>query len=135
METADIMKRLRSASMADRTAATYELDREQIRSEAGIIEALRENLRSTDEDLVEITVMRIAVRAKDCASFNQIESIFLSSSNDIVLSACAFGLTSLAECGGKYRTRAISLLSARASKGDSGELNDIYQDQLRALSD
>lgn len=120
--------------MAERTAATYELDGKQIRSDQAIIGALRDNLHSFDRELIEITVMRLSIRGKDCASFDDINRIFLKSKDDLIISACAFGLTALAACGGDYRSRAVSSLEKKLLGTNDPELRSIFQDQLEILN-
>jgi hypothetical protein len=131
----DITERLRSQSVLERISATYELDRNVIASNDEIVVALRENLSSTNVDLVEITVMRLAIRAKDCSSFDQIEHIFSSSNDELVLSACAFGLISLAGCGANYRSRTLSLLADKLLRTVDPKLRGIYEEQIKNLRD
>jgi hypothetical protein len=74
--------------------------------------------------------MRLGVRAKDCQSFGPIERIFFDSHDSLILSACAFALSSLAECCDDYKARALAAINNAKAKVDEKDLVDLFDKQL-----
>ncbi|MFC0588184.1 hypothetical protein ACFFF7_02025 [Novosphingobium aquiterrae] len=91
-----LLKRLRSPLVGERIAATYELDYKHFLDE-NIRNAVRENLNSNDDDLVEISVMRILIRGRDVPSVHKVRAILNETNNNLVFNVSVSSLECLAE--------------------------------------
>lgn len=95
MTAEGLLDRLRSASLEDRISATYELDYDDF-DDPEILAAVRENLGSTNADLLEISIMRLLIRAKDARSCEQVLAILRTTGDELVFSAATLALSVLA---------------------------------------
>lgn len=88
-------KELESGSISSQTRQTYALSREDILADPSILNILRRNLDSSDPELLEITIMRLGVRADDFWSIEKFFEVLERNVGSLVRSAALGALSSL----------------------------------------
>ncbi len=128
-----LLSRLRSPDVQEQIAATYELDRRDFAS-ADVLDAVRANLNSTDNDLIEISIVRLLIRGRDTRSADSVLGILEAAPNNLVFSAAVFGLRSLAEKFPETATRTISAFENLRRSRLSDDKLKLLNEQLAELS-
>ncbi len=124
----ELIRRLKSDNSAERTEAAYEVTRHIIERNPQIVDILRENLKSQDEELLEISIMRLGLRATDVHSLDDIINISKNSCNSLILSACVFAMLSIADTYPDTRER----VRARLKSMMDGNLEDELRNTILA---
>jgi hypothetical protein len=87
--------KLENGTIKERIEQIYAITEEDIIKDQSIIEILRENLKIEDNELLEISIMRLGIRAKDLRSKNEFLNILACNSDALVRSAAIAALSSL----------------------------------------
>jgi hypothetical protein len=98
-----------------------------------IVLAMRSNLKSNCSDLLEITIMRLAFKAEDIASFQEITNILRNYNDDLVTSACLFSIGHFARMCESLKSDVITLLISEREKTQDKEIQEIIDRQLSLL--
>lgn len=128
----ELAKRITSSEDRDRTKATYEVTQDTISSQPDIVGAMRQNLTSSNDDLLEITVMRLGSRAFDVESLDKIIEISKTASNSLVRSATIFAMSAIAMRYPEKRGEVVRNLEAMKDDADD-EIMSIIKDELLQL--
>lgn len=129
----ELAKRIVSSDDRERTQATYEVTQDAINSQPSIIDAMRQNLTSSNDDLLEITVMRLGSRAFDVGSLDKIFEISKASSSSLVLSATIFAMSAIAMRYPEKRDEVVRNLEIMKVNVDD-DLVPIIKDELLQLN-
>lgn len=128
----DLISRLKSEDISERVEATYEVTRRIIDGNPQVVSILRGNLNSQSDDLVEISIMRLGIRAKDLGSLDKIIDISVKSSSPLVLSASIFAMSSIAEAYPEKKENVKArLMTMEASHLDDQLLKTIQAELFR----
>lgn len=129
----EIYRKLARGDSETKIRATYELTPEDIRGDPRIIGELRNNLNTSNDDLLEITLMRIGIRAHDVDSLQNIIKISREHSSDLVKSAAVFAMSSIATEHSACRSLVVSHLRFLLEDADA-ELSLIINRELGSLN-
>ncbi|MFC0590405.1 hypothetical protein ACFFF7_13395 [Novosphingobium aquiterrae] len=103
---------LEFGSLSDRVRLTYELDKKDVSKNPDILRILRKNLEENDDDLLEISILRLGVRFIDVDSTESILRILKKSKSVLVRLSSIISLSALYEVILKSdRFRAQNILS------------------------
>jgi len=125
--------KLENGSPDEQLDQLYALSEDDIFADKSIVGILRRNLTSTDNEILEISIMRIAIRAKDIGSVDMLILVLSKNQDELVRSAAIRSLSVLYGIVVREdEVRADEILSAvhRASLGPS-ELQLIQNDFTR----
>lgn len=125
--------KLENGSPDEQLDQLYALSEDDICADKSIVGILRRNITSTDNEILEISIMRIAIRAKDIGSVDMLIIVLSENQDELVRSAAIRSLSVLYGIVVREdEVRADEILSAvhRASLGPS-ELQLIQNDFTR----
>ena len=91
-----LLDRLVSQDIEERIKATYEVTKDDIKRDFSVVDAMRDNLLVRDDDLLEITIMRLGLRANDVVSLDKIIKISESCNNPLIVGATVFAMGAIA---------------------------------------
>ena len=127
----DILRRLVSTDATVAASATYQLTTDILKRE-DVLELLRKRLdEKVDDDLLEITVMRLGVRAKDSFSFDRFAELALHHKNPLVRQAAVFALASLGSEDADQRS--ASLLRDLRTREQDPDVRSALEKTIREL--
>lgn len=97
MKASRMVTLLRSTSLSDRLDASYKLESGDFADDQ-VLTAVRENLRSDDPDLLEITIMRLLLRGRDVHSVEPVLRLVETKDDDegLIFSSGVRALSGLA---------------------------------------
>lgn len=125
--------KLENGSPHEQLDQLYALSEDDIFADRSIVGILRRNLTSTDNEILEISIMRISIRAKNIGSVDMLILVLSENKDELVRSAAIRSLSVLyGTVVREDEVRADEILSAvrRASSGPS-ELHLIQNDFTR----
>lgn len=114
--------KLENGSPHEQLDQLYALSEDDIFADRSIVGILRRNLTSTDNEILEISIMRISIRAKNIGSVDMLILVLSENKDELVRSAAIRSLSVLYGIVAREdEVRANEILSAvhRASLGPS----------------
>lgn len=114
--------KLENGSTSEQLDQLYALSESDMLADRSIVNILRRNLTSSDNEILEISIMRIGVRAMDLDSVDMLIPVLSQNEDKLVRSAAILSLSVLHGIViGNDEIRADEILSAvqRASSGPS----------------
>ena len=132
MSAPDKLTRLQSPSTSTRTSATYELESSDFKN-SQILAAVRGNLSSDDPDLLDITIMRLLLRARDVSSAERVMDHVESTRDELVFSSGVLSLSGIARHFPELRDKVLPRLERLPTEHLSAKNQSLLADTIAEL--